>query len=86
MQRAGLDLRQRVGDLVPQQVDLAGQKIANRRRRAAIGHNRRPEAEHIAHHDGAEVAVGPDAAMRKIRLVAARLDPVHEILRRVAGD
>ena len=82
----GLDLRQRVGDLIPQEIDLPGQEIGDRRRRPAIGHDRRFEAEHIAHHHGAQVAVGPDAAMREVRFRALLLDPRDVVLRAGAGN
>ena len=55
-------------------------------RRPAIGHDCRLEAEHIAHHHGAQMAVGSDTAMREVGLVALRLDPGHVILRSRAGD
>ena len=84
--RAGLDLRDRVGDLVPEKIDLPAEEIGDRRRRAAIGDDRRLEAEHIAHHHGAQVAVGADAAVREVRLRALLLDPGDLLLRARAGD
>ena len=91
MQRAGLDLRDRVGDLIPQKIDLPAEQIGDGGRRPAIGDDGRLEAEHIAHHDGAEVAVGADAAMREVRLGALLLDPRDLLLRararnRLAAD
>ena len=86
MQHAALHLRQRVGHLVPQQVDLSRHQIGDGRVRAAIGDEGRLEAEHIAHHDRAEMAVGADAAMREVRAGALRLDPGDEIRRLLSGD
>ena len=86
MQCSGLDLRQRVGYLIPQEINLPGQEVGDGRSRSAISHDRRFEAEHIAHHHGAQMTVGPDAAMREVRLVALRLDPGDKILRSRAGD
>jgi len=54
--------------------------------RPAISRDCRFEAEHIAHHHGAQVAVRPDTTVREVRLVALRLDPGHKILRSLAGN
>jgi hypothetical protein len=86
MQHPRLNLRQRVGDLVPQEINLSGEEIGDGWGGAAISHDRRFETERIAHHDGAQVAVTANAAMREVRLRALLSNPVHQILRVGAGN
>src|SRR3954468_25067808 len=86
MQHPRLNLRQRVGDLVPQEINLSGEEIGDGWGGAAISYDRRFETERIAHHDGAQVAVTANAAMREVRLRALLSNPVHQILRVSAGN
>ena len=77
---AGAQLRQHVRGLVEHDVDLAGQKIAHRRRGAAIGHELEARVGQLLEEDAGDVPRGADAAGAGRRLVGVGLQPGDQAL------
>jgi hypothetical protein len=74
LDRVALDLRHRVGGLVAEQVDLAGNEVVHGRSRAAVGDLRELDPESLLQEQVAEVRVRADARMRRRHLGAFGLE------------
>ncbi len=82
---AALDLLGHAHRLLAQEIDVAADQVVHRRPGAAIGHERRLEAELRGEQQARHVRGGADAAMRLLHLVAVLLQIGHELRHRLGG-